>query len=167
MKAAAEKQLTGRHVLMALAAFFGVMLIANGIFLYMALSTFNGMDDPKAYQVGLDYNERIEAARKQAELGWSHRLEISPSGRIELGVSDKSGDPVSGLAFEGTIRRPVDSSMTRDLTFNEVGIGTYAATAEDLPEGSWIVSVKGAKSSAAQAETVYRLKERLWLKPNS
>ena len=36
--------LKGRHVLMSLIGFFGLMLIANGLFVYFALSTFTGSD---------------------------------------------------------------------------------------------------------------------------
>ena len=33
------KELKGRHVLLVLSVFFGVMFIVNGIFVYFALST--------------------------------------------------------------------------------------------------------------------------------
>ena len=66
--------LTGRHVLIALVAFFGVMLIANGIFVYFAVATFSGGDTSNAYRKGLDYNETLAAAERQAERGWHSEI---------------------------------------------------------------------------------------------
>jgi hypothetical protein len=40
----AVKPIAGRHVLLALIGFFGLMLIANGFFVYFALATFSGGD---------------------------------------------------------------------------------------------------------------------------
>ena len=36
-------ELKGHHVLMALVGFFGVMLIVNAIFVYLALATFSAV----------------------------------------------------------------------------------------------------------------------------
>lgn len=165
MTAISVKQLTGRHVLFALFGFFGVMLLANGIFLYAALSTFNGLQNPNAYQEGINYNDRIEAARRQDALGWSHSVTLAKSGRVEIVFKDSSGDPVSGLSVSGTIARPVSDRYTRELAFNEVGLGLYAVNVENIEPGSWIVSLQAAKPETA-ADPMYRLKERLWLKPN-
>ena len=64
------KPIEGRHVLMGLIAFFGVMLCANGIFLYLAMTTFAGGDTADPYRKGLNYNETLVAAERQAERGW-------------------------------------------------------------------------------------------------
>ena len=46
------KGIEGRHVLIGLVAFFGVMLVANGIFVYYALETFAGGDTSDPYRKG-------------------------------------------------------------------------------------------------------------------
>lgn len=165
MTAISMKQLTGRHVLFALLGFFGVMLLANGIFLYFALSTFNGLQNPNAYQEGVNYNARIEAARRQDALGWSHSLTLANSGRVEVMIKDGSGGAVSGLSINGTIARPASDRFTHELAFSEAGLGLYRATVENIEPGNWIVSLQAAKTGASE-DPVYRLKERLWLKPN-
>ena len=58
----------GRHVLMGLIAFFGVMLLANGIFVYFAVATFSGGDTSNAYRKGLNYNDTLAAAELQTRL---------------------------------------------------------------------------------------------------
>ena len=99
MTATAMKQLTGRHVLFALLGFFGVMLIANGFFIYFALSTYQGLDNPNAYERGVNYNQRIEAAEKQAALGWSHQVVAGDVGKLQVIIRDKTGEPVTGRGY--------------------------------------------------------------------
>ena len=65
----AERVITGRHVLIGLIVFFGVMLVANGIFLYTALTTYSGVVSNEPYRKCLNYNERILAEKHQQSLG--------------------------------------------------------------------------------------------------
>jgi nitrogen fixation protein FixH len=166
MTAIGIKQLTGKHVFAICLGFFGVMLAVNMLFLFLALSTFNGGQGGKAYQTGLEYNRTIEAARVQEALGWSHRLETPGAGRIVVTLSEGSGAPVAGLALSGEIGRPVADKFTRPLAFSEMRPGIYAAEAGELDPGNWVVSL-AARPAAANDTVIYRAKERLWLKPNS
>ena len=166
MTVIAVKEITGRHVLIGLLGFFGIMLFVNGIFVYIALSTFNGLENPNAYRDGLHYNQRIAAAERQAALGWSHRLAVGEAGRLEVTIEDKAGKAVSGLAVNGDIRRPVGDGPAQPLAFDEVGSGTYAAKSAGLAPGNWIVSLDARRPRGGSEPTVYRIKERLWLKPH-
>jgi len=166
MTATAMKQITGRHVLFALIGFFGVILIANGIFIYFALSTYQGLDNPNAYERGVNYNERIEAAEKQAALGWSHQL-VAGAGKLELRIHDKAGKPVTGLIVSGEIRRAVGEEMGLPLKFEGSADGVYRAEAERVEPGNWIVSLEAARLQSDGLEIEYRIKERVWLKPSS
>jgi nitrogen fixation protein FixH len=166
MTAMANKEFTGRHLLIILISFFGVMLAVNAVFIYLALSTFSGLERPSAYQDGLKYNETIEEARAQDALGWSHKVALSPVGRIELTVTGASGEPVPGLAVSGRIERPVATDTRRELVLSEVREGVYAADADGIGPGNWILTLSAAKARPGGKDAVYRLKERLWLKPN-
>ena len=68
--------LAGRHVLMGLIVFFGVMLFANSMLVYYALDTFSGGDRPDPYRAGLNYNETIAAAERQEALGLDDRSRL-------------------------------------------------------------------------------------------
>ncbi|HKJ60753.1 MAG TPA: FixH family protein, partial [Hyphomicrobiales bacterium] len=129
------------------------------------LSTFSGLDNPNAYQQGVNYNDRIEAAHRQAALGWAHKVTLTKDGRLELSINDNARDAVSGLKISGTIERPVSDRFTRELVFKETGLGLYTAQVENIDVGTWIVALAAAKSGS-DADVLYRLKERLWLKPN-
>lgn len=171
MTALSAKQLTGKHVLTACLGFFGVMLAVNMVFVFLALSTFNGGEGGKAYQAGLEYNRTIEAARAQEALGWSHRIEVRGDGTVLVSVTDRNGAPVAGLSLSGDIGRPVADKFTRPLPFRELRPGTYGAEVGALEAGNWLVSLAirdAPESQAPESQViVYRAKERLWLKPNS
>lgn len=157
-----ERRFTGRQMLLVLGGFFGTMLAVNGVFTYLAVSTFNGLDRPDAYQAGIQYNDRIDAGRRQSALGWSHRVALGETGRIEVTVSDAQGQPVTRLAVTGDIGRPAADRFTHSLSFRETRPGLYVATVEGLAPGSWVASLEARKR-----EMLYRIKERLWLKPRS
>lgn len=159
------RELTGKHVFLICLAFFGVMLAANSIFVVCALTTLGGGEGGKAYQKGLDYNRVIEAAKAQDALGWSHAISAGMGGRVSVTLKDASGAPLSGLAIDGEIARPVDDRFTRPLAFSETGPGVYAAEAGGLDAGNWVVALTAIRPR--DRTIVYRAKERLWLKPNS
>jgi nitrogen fixation protein FixH len=161
------REVTGKHVLIAVLAFFGVMLAVNAVFVVFALSTFNGGEGGRAYQRGLDYNQVIEAGRAQEALGWSHRTEVTRAGQVSLSLADRNGAPVAGLVLDGEIGRPVNDRYTRPLAFREAAPGVYAADLAGLEPGNWVVSLAASRRGGPDGNVIYRAKERLWLKPNS
>jgi nitrogen fixation protein FixH len=161
MRRPLTQELKGRHVLMALIAFFGVMLIANGIFVYFAVATFSGGDTSNAYRKGLDYNQTIAADELQTARGWTAEIGYDDAlGRLRLSVRDRDGAPVTGLSFEAALSRPATDKEDRAAALSETEHGVYAAELE-LPPGLWIVSLLGADSGIS--ESAYRLKRRLFV----
>jgi nitrogen fixation protein FixH len=89
--------LNGRHVLIGLVAFFGAMLIANGMFIYLAVATFSGSDTSDAYRKGLNYNETLEEAQRQAERGWLAEVQYDDkSGRLLLSFVEAASNSRPG-----------------------------------------------------------------------
>ena len=164
MSAYAMKEITGRHVLIGLVIFFGIMFAANGVLVYLAVTTYEGADNPNAYQEGLDYNRRIAIAEAQSELGWTHAIKMAETRRLQLILRDKDGQPVHGVSLKGKIRRPVGDTTPALLQFSQDENGLFAAEVDALAPGNWIVSVVAERRGG---EVLYRLKERVWLKPNS
>ena len=92
------RELKGRHVLMVLCGFFGVMFIVNGFFVYFALSTFSGGDTSDPYRKGLHYNEMLAADERQAERGLADGgRPMTPRRTASRELTDKAAEPVSGL----------------------------------------------------------------------
>jgi nitrogen fixation protein FixH len=151
--------LTGRHVLLSLLAFFGVMLIANGLFVYFALSTFTGSDsDP--YRRGLHYNDTLAAAERQTDKGWQSALSYDAAkGRLLLGLTDDKSRPVRGLQIKAVVGRPVTDKEDRTLELQEQASGVYAADI-DLPSGQWVISA-ATPDEPRSGVPAYQFKQRL------
>ncbi len=157
------KELTGRHVLYMLFAFFGVIFAANIILVYKAVSTFNGAE-ANAYSQGIHYNKRIAFQKHQNELRWSHTVEFGENDIVRVILTDKANAPVTGLTLAGDIGRPASSRFTQQLAFNESEPGVYTASPKALERGNWIVSLDASKGQERSGDPVYRLKERLCLR---
>jgi len=153
---ARERRLTGRHVLFATLGFFGIVIAANLAFVFLALDTFSGTVSDRAYQEGLAWNQRLEAAAEQQERGWRGELLLAGDG-LELRLTDRDGAPVGGLALTASLSRPATRAYDRSLAFIEVAPGRYAA-AVDLEPGSWLAVVEGSDASGRP----FRTEARLW-----
>jgi nitrogen fixation protein FixH len=165
MSQALVRRIEGRHVLFALVAFFGVMFAANGAFVYLALSTFGGIETENAYRKGLDYNKTLAEAGAQAALGWRPVLAYdATAGVLTLEVADQTGAPVTGLAVQGMLMRPATSSFDQKLErFEEHAGGVYLGHAPKLEHGTWIADLVLTSPKGIP----FRLRERLWLEPKS
>jgi len=154
--------LKGRHVLVALVAFFGVMLVANGIFVYFAVATFSGGDTSNAYRKGLDYNDTLAAAERLAARGWQSQIGYDDrAGRLSLSVRDREEVPVTGLNIEAALSRPATAQEDQAVGLTEAEPGVYAADIKLAP-GLWVISVAPSEARNA-SEPVYRLKHRLFV----
>ena len=156
--------LKGKHVLLAVLAFFGTIFIANGIFLYAALSTYTGVVAQEPYRKGLHYNQRIAAAERQEQLGWSTDVALRPDAGLLLEVRDREGRPVSNLLISGVLGRPSTNQHDRSVTLSEVEPGRYAVPVGSLSPGAWLVNLEAVWVGTGDKEPVYRLRKRLWLK---
>lgn len=156
--------LKGKHVLFAVLAFFGTVFLANGIFLYAALSTYTGVVAQEPYRKGLHYNQRIAAAERQEQLGWSTEVALRPGAGLSLEVRDRDGRPVSNLLISGVLGRPSTNRHDRSVTLSEVEPGRYTVPADALSPGAWLVNLEAVWVGTGDKEPVYRLRKRLWLK---
>lgn len=156
-KARQPFRLTGRRVLLGFVGFFGLILVMNGAFVWLALSTFSGTTSDKAYVEGLAYNERLAAASAQRARGWQGDLRLD-EGRLSLQLADAEGRAVTGLALTARVGRPATRVYDMSLALTEVAPGLYAA-AVTLEEGAWQVIVEG---DDATGERPFRTEERLW-----
>ena len=156
------KELKGRHVLLVLSVFFGVMFIVNGIFVYFALSTFSGGDTSNPYQKGLHYNDALEADERQAERGWQTDVAYDgKAGQLRVSLLDKAAAPVSGLRVAVRLSRPATSKDDRHLRLKEVSPGIYEADV-GLAPGLWVF-VMASREADQGRESSYRLKQRLYV----
>lgn len=146
---AKTRQLTGRHVLVMLIAFFGVIIGVNAVFITKAVSSFTGEDVKKSYRQGLEYNKTIETRAEQASLGWTvaaNVIEISEQEqRVVVRIRGADDTPIKRLSVSGRFNRPTDLAKDEEVSFTERGDGIYEARIS-LPKGQW--RLKAIASSA-------------------
>ena len=160
-KSALDYELTGWHVLLSLVAFFGAMLLVNGIFVYYALGTFGGGDTSDPYRKGLHYNDTLAEAAAQDERGWHTELSYDRSaGQLSLLLRDKEGRALRGLAVVSTIERPATDKDDMALKLVESEPGVYSGKAR-FASGQWLVAATVEDPAARSAP--YRLKQRLFI----
>lgn len=135
-----SRELTGKHVLIWMFGFFGIMFAVNGVFLYQALTSFPGEDVEKSYLQGLNYNQTLAARAAQDALGWNAEIGVEGSLLI-VAVYDDANEPVSGLNMTGTIHRQSTTKNDAALVFQPLGDATYAASIDGIGLGLWGVDV--------------------------
>jgi nitrogen fixation protein FixH len=155
--------LQGRHVLGAFLAFFGTIFVVNGTMIYWALSTHTGLVANEPYRKGLAYNERITADEHQTRLGWTETLDVGRDGHVTLALAERDGRAVRGLKIEGLLGRPATNRHDVKLALAEKAPGRYEAQTAAVAEGSWLITLEAR--AQANAEPIYRMRRRLWLKP--
>ena len=157
--------LTGRHVLALLCGFFAVVFAVNAYFVTIALSTHTGVVANEPYRKGLRYNERIAASERQAGLGWTDEIAMSPdSSHLEVTLHDGSGLPVRGLTLSAVVGRPVTTREDVALELAEIAPGRYEGALALLTGGVFIADIEAIDPLHSGAGIIYRARKRLWLK---
>ncbi|WP_315776384.1 MULTISPECIES: FixH family protein [unclassified Bradyrhizobium] len=143
-------QLTGGMVLAMLLAFFGTVIGVNVYMMKMAISTLPGTEVDSAYSASLGYEKEIAAARAQEARRWQVEAHIERGAGgaaiLQVNARDASGNPVSGLSFQGRLERPADKRADQEVALAEVGIGIYRGTAEAIAPGQWDLVLEGDSS---------------------
>lgn len=140
-------KITGWHVLAGFVLFFAIVFGVNGLMVYRALSTFDGVEVEGAYQKGRAYNHVIERMEAQRALGWTSTIETSAlpgAGQqtaLRVTFADREGKAVSGLAVQGTFWRPVVSGEDKRMTLTEMTPGVYEAGFALEHPGNWLVRI--------------------------
>ncbi|MBR1136905.1 MULTISPECIES: FixH family protein [Bradyrhizobium] len=145
-----SKPLTGRMVLAMLLGFFGTVIGVNVYMMKMAISTLPGTDVDSAYTASLGYEKEIAAARDQEARRWQVEAHIergaSGAAVVQVNARDASGNPLSGVKFQGRLERPADKRADQEVELAEIGIGIYRGTAEAIAPGQWDLVLEGDSS---------------------
>lgn len=143
---------------------FGLVLVANGTLIYIAVSTFTGLETSDAYQKGIDYNDRLAVVERQEQLGWKASVEATIEAQkqvtLTLTLSDRLESPITSADVKAEFVRPVQAGHDLTVPLEDQGDGRYAAVV-DLPlAGQWDVRL-----TAKARDNIYRLVERIHVEP--
>ncbi|MAN61615.1 MAG: hypothetical protein CMI60_06680 [Parvibaculum sp.] len=165
-----DKIWTGRRILIGLSAFFLSVFAANGIMVFYALSTFDGVETDNAYRKGRAYNHVLEADAAQNALGWTTAIEImssrSPGGvsvytTVIVTTTDGQAAPLVNPTL--TFWRPTVQGMDVEAVVTAAGDGTYQSVAQLQRPGNWIVRLNAETTDGRP----YVYEERQFIQPGA
>lgn len=151
-------EFTGRHMLLIMLAFFGVIIAVNVAMAMFATSSWTGFVVRNSYVASQEFNEKAAQGRAQAALGWSGTLAVD-RGAIRYRLVDRAGDPVALAAVNVIFRRPTSDAEDRSFALGRAGQGWHSAEGT-MRDGVWIVEV----DSEAGLEAPYRDVRRIRLR---
>lgn len=132
------KPLSGWWVFTAFAAFFGVVIIVNGIFIASALGSFSGLVTEQPYKKGLAYNEVLEHARTQPNV--DHKVSFQ-EGVLRWDLKEQDGTFVKDASVTANFTRPVKDGNDFSMPLHYQGKGLYLGTPEFPFKGLWAVQL--------------------------
>ena len=145
MKNATE--LTGRHVLIMLLAFFGVLFAVNAIFVMVSLKSFPGETADNSYLYGLNYNDVLAERAAQSRLGWRVQVTGVEKHQIEVVFTDADGLALTELKITGEVNRPAHDNTQQEIVFLEKGDGAYIANIQSLAGGAWDIAGEAVRAN--------------------
>jgi nitrogen fixation protein FixH len=132
--------LTGRHVLLWLVAFFGIVFAVNGVLVQAAISTFGGVETLSSYKAGLQFEQEAGLVQRQDALHWQVRgtLTRDRAGAVVLDLTarDAQGRPLSGLTADARLVHPADDRLDHVMAVRPLAAGVFHGSAEARP-GQW------------------------------
>lgn len=120
--------------------FFGVVFVVNAVMIWLALTTFTGLDREEPYVRGVGYNDVLAEARRQEALGWQAAVEANRA-RLAVDVTDRLDRPLRGATVYAELTRPVDAHLDFAADLAAVAPGRYAAPVDWPAPGRWDVLV--------------------------
>lgn len=120
-------------------AFFAVIALVDGIFVYMAVSTQTGVVTEHAYEKGLAFNETLAEARAQPALQQSATFE---DGLLRWRLADEGGAAITHADVSAHIKRPVQDGFDFDIKLEHKGDGLYEAAIQTPQKGLWQAGLK-------------------------
>lgn len=154
-------RVTGRGFLFGLIAVFAVVFAVNGLFIYLALDTWSGLDIDNSFVQGLSFEEDIQEAHE-----WKVEIDSKEQGanhvRIDVEIKRIDGGTTMPYSIDAEIRRPAVATQDQDVLLRQIGPRHYVAEVDLAGRGQWQIRVRGRNQDKA---VLFRADKRLYLKP--
>lgn len=136
--------------------FFGTIIAVNLTMATLANTSWSGLVVKNSYVASQNFNEKVEAARKQDALGWTPIFRFSP-GAISVQMQGKSGEMIPLDQVKIVLRHPVGERSDRQLMLVKQADGRFVSS-ETVAPGVWIVELTAKTSQHADHFTTRRMK---------
>jgi nitrogen fixation protein FixH len=157
------RKLTGKHVLLCLLGFFGVVFAVNGVLVKAAISTFGGVETSSSYKAGLMFEQEVARAGQQDELHWQvvGKIARDKAGEALLDISarDAKGTPLTGISAQARLAHPADERLDHVIELDRTNVGLFHGEVQAQP-GQWELIVDLYRGEAR----VFRSRSRVTLR---
>ena len=145
---------TGRHLLVCLIGFFGIVIAVNIVMAVLAVRSFSGVVVENSYVASQNFNRWIAEGRREAALGW--KLNVMPvAGGVEV-QADRAGQPLDSGTGHVLFQHPLRETRDFQLPLRQVGRDLYI-TSGVVPAGRWhvVVHFRAAGHSTMVRQSVH------------
>lgn len=132
------REFTGRHLLMILVAFFGVVIGVNVTMAWLANSSWTGLVVRNSYVASQEFNRKAAAAEAQIARGWRFDLAVA-NGKVGFDFVTANGAPVTARSVKVTFKRPVTDR--EDVTVELALVDGRWEASHPLADGAWIAVI--------------------------
>ena len=143
---------------------FALVLVVNGSMIFVAFSTFPGLETTNAYQRGLAYNRQLDAVDQQEALGWKVAFDFTQEEArrvaLQLDLEDRLGNRIQDADVRARFVRPTHEGVDRTVALDHQIGGRYQAQVALPLDGQWNIHL----TVDADGQT-YRLSERVFVRP--
>lgn len=140
-----QKPFTGRHMLIVMLSFFGVIIIVNLTMATLATKSWTGLVVKNGYIASQHFNENQKAHEKLVAAGWQSSLEYK-NGIFTLTLM-KNSKALTNCDVTGLLNRPVHENDNQRLLFKYSDVGPQQAGGQyiahnQLKPGRWNLEVQ-------------------------
>lgn len=137
--APAQRTFTGRHMLLVMFAFFGVVISVNVVLAVASSTTWSGLVVQNSYVASQEYQIKRDALAAQQALGWKPHFSYAP-GAVRFTVSNAVGSPVDLGTITIQVNRPIGTKDDVKVEVAPAASGEYVAEMK-LGKGVWDVLI--------------------------
>lgn len=131
---------TGRHMLLTMLAFFGVIVGVNVTMAFFARSSWTGFVVANSYVASQEFNHKMALTRAQAALGWRSQFRVEDS-TLRYSIRNAAGGAVPLTGVRVTFRRPIDDREDHAVALVADKNGGFSLS-HSLADGTWIAEVE-------------------------
>ncbi|MER9895420.1 FixH family protein [Mesorhizobium sp. M0119] len=149
------REFTGRHMLLTILSFFGVVVGVNVTMATLASTSWTGLVVENTYVASQQFNKKAQQGRAQAALGWTGKLTIA-GGEVRYSLTDAGGKTVAVHGVKVLFRHPAYEAEDKSVTLAAASGQIFAA--HHIPkDGVWIVEIDADASLAEPYRDVRRI----------
>ncbi len=150
-----QKEFTGRHMLMIMIAFFGVIIAVNLTMATLANTSWTGLVVKNSYVESQKFNGVLQSSRQQDALNWKGTLSSTGEG-LQFELRKPGGEFVVARNVTMILRRPATEVLDKKYVLDRLGEGTYGRDLKPAP-GAWTAEINAELAAKGDEAKKWRM----------